>query len=209
MFCSQGSTGSYIYRSISVQNLEILLDNLVKSEKMKTWYQGLDPKDKMFEVKEKLRTLDVDSLTSHLLRRYLLDGNTHPAKEFPELFSSDFPEGVLTYEWAKPLGGSGDGVLKTLKHRSSINGDPHLRFWIDILFINQMSKNIPVELAIAQEYYILCARHVVAGSRSLLDRGWCIWELGLRAHSKRPCIIIGDLDDKARIWYVCVDFKFG
>lgn len=197
-----------MYRSISVHNLEILLYNLVKSEKMKTWYRRLDPQDKFFEVtdaegvvrfKEKLQTLDVDSLTSHLLRRYLLDGNTHPAKEFPELFSSDFPEGVLTYEWAKALGGSGDGVLKTLKHPSSINGDPHLRFWIDILFINQMSKNIPVELAIAQEYYILCARHVVAGSKSLLDRGWCIWELGLRAHSKRPSIIIGDLDEKARI----------
>lgn len=213
MFFAQGSTGSYVYRSISVQNLEILLDRLVKSQKMREWYQRLDPTSEIFKFtdmegavrfKEKCSTLDVDGLTSHLLRRYLLDGNMHPAKDFPELFSPDFPQGVLTYEWAKSLGGGEDGVLKTLKDRLSINDDPQLRFWVDILFINQLSKNIPVELAIAQEYYILCDRHVVAGSRSLLDRGWCIWELGLRAHSKKSSIIIGDLDKKARICYSCV-----
>ena len=173
----------------------------------------LDPKDEMYQVKdnegvvsfkEKLPTLVADSLTSHLLRRYLLDGNMHPAKEFPDLFSPEFPQGVLTYEWAKALGGGEDGVLKTLKHQLSINGNPHLRFWVDILFINQLSKNIPVELAIAQEYYILSDRHVVAGSKSLLDRGWCIWELGLRAHSNKRSIIIGKLDEKVRIMHFYV-----
>ena len=33
----------------------------------------------------------------------------------------------------------------------------------------------------------------MAGSDSLLRRGWCLWELGLRAHSKNESLIIGSL----------------
>jgi hypothetical protein len=65
-----------------------------------------------------------------------------------------------------------------------------------------MSKNIKVELAISQEYYILCKHHIIAGSETLLERGWCLWELGLRGHSKKKSLIIGNLDPKVSTSYV-------
>jgi hypothetical protein len=48
--------------------------------------------------------LDVDSITSHLLQKYVKDGCNHPAKDFPHLFSKEFPDAVLTYEWSKGMG---------------------------------------------------------------------------------------------------------
>ncbi len=53
-----------------------------------------------------------------------------------------------------------------------------------------------MELAISQEYYVLCENHVVAGSSTLLNSGWCLWELCLRAYSKKKSLIIGKLDVK-------------
>ena len=126
----------------------------------------------------------------------------HPAKEFNHLFSKEFPDGVLTYEWSTGMGGL-LRVLKDPKVQQAQSSDGNrtgssLCVWIDIFFIDQMSKNVKVELAISQEYYILCANHFVAGSSSLLDRGWCIWELGLRAYSEKTSLIIGELAAKVR-----------
>ena len=66
-------------------------------------------------------------------------------------------------------------VLNDLKVQHAKNEDGKrtggsLRVWLDCFFIDQLSKNIQVELAISQEYYILCWLHIIAGSDSLLDR---------------------------------------
>ena len=64
-----------------------------------------------------------------------------------------------------------------------------------------------MELAISQEYYISCPLHLVACSNEhtsienethLLRRGWCLWELGLRSHSKLPSLIMGNLEIEVR-----------
>ena len=156
-------------------------------------------------------TLDVESVTSHHLRAYLLAGNNHPANDYPDLFSKEFPQAVLTYEWRL-----GMGTVSKILSDPAVQNHPQLlrdpavrreekdkanpRVWVDILFIDQLAKNIPVELGVAQEYYILCILHVVAGSETLLRSGWCLWELGLRAHAKEKSLIIGLLEKKVRGW---------
>lgn len=172
---------------------------------MGAWYAQLSPTDKIFEFIKKKEKLDVESVTSHLIQKYVKDGNNHPAKDFPHLFNEEFPDGVLTYEWSKGMGKKRGllGVLNDPKVQQARSSDGKrtggsLLFWIDCFFIDQMSKNVKVELAISQEYYILCKHHLVAGSLTLLDRGWCIWELGLRAHSKKSSLIIGELAAKVR-----------
>lgn len=164
---------------------------------MQDWYYKLPDSDPLFDndtFKKKKPPLGVELLTSHLLRAYILAGNTHPAKAFPQHFSEDFPQGVLTYEWSSSM----QKVLDVLKDTrvQEVCGGSKLLFWIDILFIDQSSKNIPVQLAIAQAYYIKCRWHIVAGSLSLLDRGWCIWELCLRARAGKESLIVGLLCKK-------------
>ncbi len=191
------------FRSISIKNLEKLLVKLVEG-KMGEWYAKLDPSDKIFERKKKREKLDLESVNSHLFQKYLKDGNNHPAKDFPDLFNEEFPDNVLTYEWSTSMGK--DGILKVLHDRNvrqtrSTDGKRtggNLLLWIDVLFIDQLSKRVKVELAISQEYYILCENHIVAGSSSLLNRGWCLWELGLRAYSKKNSLIIGNVQTKVR-----------
>ena len=56
------------------------------NEKMGAWYKELNPSDKIFETNKKTEKLDVEGLTSHLLAKYLKDGNNHPAKDYPDLF---------------------------------------------------------------------------------------------------------------------------
>ena len=175
------------------------------NEKMGAWYKELNPLDKIFETNKKTEKLDVEGVTSHLLAKYLKDGNNHPAKDYPDLFSKDFPDGVLSYEWSLGLG-TKKGVVQVLndsKVQQARSSDGkrtggRLLVWIDALFIDQLSKKIKVELAITQEYYILCGLHVVAGSDSLLGRGWCLWELGLRAYSGNDSLIIGKLQEKVK-----------
>jgi hypothetical protein len=171
---------------------------------MGEWYVNLDPSDKIFEKKKKREKLDLESVNSHLFQKYLKDGHNHPAKDFPDLFNEEFPDDVLTYEWATSMGN--EGILKVLKDpkvRKTRSSDGKrtggsLLFWIDVLFIDQLSKKVKVELAISQEYYILCENHIVAGSSSLLNRGWCLWELGLRAYAKKNSLMIGNMP--AKVW---------
>ncbi len=170
---------------------------------MGTWYEKLDQSDTIFEFNKKESKLSVEGVTSHLVAKYLKDGNSHPAKDFPYLFNQDFPDGVLTYEWSLGMGREKGLVRvlndsKVLQARSSDGKRTggRLLVWIDVFFIDQMSKKIKIELGISQEYYILCKNHIVAGSKTLLDRGWCLWELGLRAHSKQDSLIIGNLEAK-------------
>ena len=153
--------------------------------------------------------LDLGEVTSHLLREYLLQGNNHPAKDYPHLFSEEFPQAVLTYEWKSGM----SDISKVLNDPQVLNhpkllqdqnvlrgrkGKANPRVWVDILFIDQLARDIPVELGVAQEYYSLCLLHIVAGSDSLLRRGWCLWELGLRAHSGKESVIIGSLGFKVK-----------
>jgi hypothetical protein len=180
--------------------------------KMGVWYEKLDPSDEIFKINKKTEKLDVEGFTSHLLAKYLKDGNNHPAKDYPDLFRADFPDGVLSYEWSLGLGKE-KGLVRVLndsKVQQARSSDGkrtggRLLVWIDALFIDQLSKQIKVELAITQEYYILCWLHIVAGSDSLLDRGWCLWELGLRAYSGRDSLIIGKLQEKVKCLVVSLN----
>jgi hypothetical protein len=144
-----------------------------------------------------------------VLREYLLAGKNHPARDYPHLFSREFPHAALSYEWKlgmldvsnvlrNPLVLNHPELLSNKDVRRGKDGKANPRVWVDILFIDQVAKNIRVDLGIAQEYYILCILHIVAGSESFLTRGWCLWELGLRAHAKKGSLIIGSLGNTVR-----------
>jgi hypothetical protein len=188
----QDEDGQQLYKSIHVDDLPELLTQLV-SGPLGQWY--LATRDK---------PLIESDVTSHLLREYLLTGKNHPAKDYPHLFSREFPHAALSYEWKlgmldvsnvlrNPLVLNHPDLLRNDNVRRGKDGKANLRVWVDIFFIDQMSKNIRVELGIAQEYYILCILHIVAGSESFLTRGWCLWELGLRAHAEKKSLIVGSL----------------
>jgi hypothetical protein len=44
-----------------------------------------------------------DGLSSNDVREYLLAGNEHPSKLFPDCFSEDPPVAAITYEWRLSL----------------------------------------------------------------------------------------------------------
>ena len=177
----------------------------IMAKQMALWYSGLDPKHEVLQGRPKVSELREEHITSHLVAAYLKADNgkrnKHPAKTHPHLFNKKRAQAVLTYQWKSGLGGK-NGVIKMIKD-AKVPADTNL--WIDVWFIDQNSRNIGVELAISQEYYILCPLHLVAGSNErisiqdethLLRRGWCLWELGLRAHSKKQSLIMGNVEIK-------------
>ena len=196
----------------------VLLDKLAKG-KMANWYnewkspghnvpdlterkvEDLDYVFNHFKRVKNVSALKCEDIDSKLIRAYLIAGNQHPAKdpETRDLFSKDEPVLGLTYEWSLGLS-KNNGVSKRLMDRQlldKIREDDPL-FWIDVLFIDQLSKNITMDLAKAQGIYIKCKFHAVLGSLTLLQRGWCLFELCLRHHVQKPSLLIGAVEHKVR-----------
>ncbi len=158
-----------MFKSISLQSLKTLLQRLSE--------------DNNLEGPEKI--------TSNWIRDQLIgkDGTMrkHPAKQYPELFSTSDPEVAVTYMWLMGLD-EGKGLLSLAKDM-----DENLTIWLDVLFIDQLSTNIPLNLAKAQEVFGLSKHHWVFGTPELLERGWCLFELCLRANQEKDSLILGDL----------------
>jgi hypothetical protein len=192
-----------------VSNLEKLSEKLVNG-KLGEWYKKWErvPEDSehakdlnyVFEKfkggQQPIGELKVEHVSSHLVRAYLLTGNKHPAKseDTEHFFSREDPEVAATYEWSNNF----TGVLQGLKDKKLLQylgiSDP--RIFLDVLFIDQLSKRVTVELAMAQATYIKARFHVALASKTLLDRGWCIFELCLRNHSRKPTYFVGSLGSK-------------
>jgi len=205
----RGKDGLPLFKSILVENVGPLLWQMVEGP-LGQWYSEQDASSekfkRLFPNKEKKSSLAIRDVTSHVLRAYLLDGKKHPAKVCPGLFSKELPQVVLTYEWKQGLS-EVEKILtdSNVKNHPKLLQDPNIlrgknsdanpTSWVDILFIDQLAKNIPVELGVAQEYYIRCILHIVAGSDTLLRRGWCLWELGLRAHAQKDSLVVGSLEN--------------
>ena len=197
MLCFQDESGQPLFRSIHVDDVTELM-TLMVSGTLGHWHMDFKKSEISFEV-----------VTSHLLREYFQAGNNHPARDYPKFFSMEFPQAALSYEWrlsmldvanvlTNPLVLDNPTLLadETVCRRRDGKANP--RVWIDIFFIDQLANNIPVELGVAQEYYMLCILHIVAGSTSFLRRGWCLWELGLRAHARKESLIVGSLGNTVR-----------
>jgi hypothetical protein len=196
-------------KSISVSNFEMLTKAMVEG-KLGKWYRGWKsvPEEsqhvqdlnfvftKFKGGAQPLLELKVEDVSSHLIRAYLLAGNEHPAKseDTKHLFSHLDPEVATTYEWSSNF----TSVLKGLKDEQLVQrlGISNPRFFLDVLFIDQLSKKVTVELAMAQATYIKAPVHVALASETLLDRGWCIFELCLRYHAKKPTYFVGNLGNK-------------
>ena len=197
----------------------VLLDKLAKG-KMANWYnewkspghnvpdlterkvEDLDYVFNHFKRVKNVSALKCEDIDSKLIRAYLIAGNQHPAKdpETRDLFSKDEPVLGLTYEWSLGLS-KNNGVSKRLMDRQlldKIREDDPL-FWIDVLFIDQLSKNITMDLAKAQGIYIKCKFHAVLGSLTLLQRGWCLFELCLRHYAQMPSLLIGAVEHQVRL----------
>jgi hypothetical protein len=197
-------------KSISLGNLKKLSKILVDGEDgkdgtLKIWYhEVLSDKDDFFQIKDgagvvqsyrdKEPNLRTEHVTSHLVAAYLKSNKyEHPAKKHPHLFSRSRAKAVVTYQWKQPLGGE-NGL-----HQMIIDAgvSPDTTIWVDVWFNDQNSKQIVLELAISQEYYMLCDQHLIATSgdfkRDVLDRAWCLWEVGLRSHAGKKSQIMGKL----------------
>jgi hypothetical protein len=206
-----------------VKNLEKLLEVMVGG-KLGEWYKRWecpvpDPTDakikdlenvyKIFksgDSKKRVINLRPEDVNSNLVRAYLLAGNMHPAKlpESKGLFSKNKAHIVLTYEWSLGLSKK-KGVLsklndEKLRHSLAISwpnmADPEV--WIDVFFIDQLSQNVTMNLARAQGFYINFPCHVALASKTLLERGWCLFELCLRHHAGKKTFFVGHLDPK--VW---------
>lgn len=154
-----------MFKSITLKNLNVLLKEL-----------------------HQLLGIPVKLIYSDTIRNGLKDGKLkHPAKLFPKLFSEDEPQVAVTYQWSLGLDRE-NGLLKLAEGRNQ-----NLRIWLDVLFIDQLSTNIPMNLAKAQEVYGLSDQHWVFGTEKLLSRGWCLFEICLRASQNRQSLILGDL----------------
>ena len=141
-----------------------------------------------------------DKVSSEDIATYLKAGNMHPAQEKPDLFSDEDPETALTYQWCRgkdqpvPL----LEVVSKLKHRFGAT----TRIWIDVLFINQNSLNIGLDLGNVQAIYAKCQNHVAIESGTLLERAWCLYELLIRLKAKKQTLYIADGDVPYKV--ICV-----
>lgn len=204
-------------KSISISNLENLLETMVRGN-LGQWYADWRsaghnvPDLTEFKLKDleyvfdqfkgserRISVLKPEDVTSNLIRAYLLAGNSHPAKleETKNFFSKREPDAALSYEWSLGLS-KRQGVLHKLNSPSLLRNlemtDPLI--WIDVFFVDQLSKNITMDLAKAQGLYIKTRHHIALASLTLLDRGWCLFELCLRCYAGKTTWIVGDFASK-------------
>eukprot|EP00291_Cryptomonas_curvata_P013743 CAMPEP_0172199678 /NCGR_PEP_ID=MMETSP1050-20130122/28833_1 /TAXON_ID=233186 /ORGANISM="Cryptomonas curvata, Strain CCAP979/52" /LENGTH=350 /DNA_ID=CAMNT_0012876751 /DNA_START=216 /DNA_END=1266 /DNA_ORIENTATION=+ len=210
--------GSDEVHSITLSNLENLIEVLANGN-LAQWYAGwekptedsvpepneskikdLDYVYQDFKIKKRISSICSEDINSNLIRAYVMAGNLHPAKDpaTKHLFSQEPPDVGLTYEWSLGLS-KGRGVLGRLNDPVLIgrlkNSNPLI--WIDVFFIDQLSKNITMDLAKAQGIYKKCKFHVVLLTSTLLSRGWCLFELCLRHHANMESVLVGDLKKQA------------
>ena len=172
---ANASGGTIHLKSITVEGLEQLI-NFMKSK------------------------IETTSVSSSDIAKYLRQGNTHPAEERPDLFSELDPDTALTYQWSR---GSGrtvplSEVVSKLKQKLNDSN----RIWIDVLFINQNSLNIGLDLGNVQAIYAKCEHHVAIESGNLLNRAWCLYELLIRFKAQKQTIYVSD--QKATYGVSCV-----
>ena len=127
------------------------------------------------------------NITSNDIRDYLQAGYEHPATLFPGCFSSAIPVSVITYQLSLSL----DDVFSYLNPEqiALCNKEFHKRVpidmaalfvWIDVLFIDQMSTDIPEMLLVSQLVYEQAQFHLALTTVDLFSRCWCLFELGVR-----------------------------
>lgn len=170
------------FKSISLRNLKLLLQCLGET------MSASSAEVNSYWIRNHLRGFEEEVGTTIIIVPKI----KHPAKQFPDLFSVEDPDVAVTYTWKTGLSEE-NGLLSLAKGQ-----DENLKIWLDVLFIDQLSTNIPMNLAKAQEVYGLSPQHWVFGTNELLTRGWCLFELCLRASQKNRSLILGDLGDKVK-----------
>ena len=148
----------------------------------------------------KSRALDKNKISSNHIRSYLLEGNAHPARLFPDCFSILAPLAALTYEWRLTLG----DVLSFLnpiqvrecnrQHGCAIpTSMAELLLWIDVFFIDQLAKDIAGNLLLAQRVYRDALFHLALATSTVCTRAWCLFEFGVRRQAGRLAITLAIL----------------
>ena len=108
----------------------------------------------------------------------------HPIEKFPHLYSSEMPERIASYTWFKfTLRGNLGQFLDQLEALHPPNVDGTTSYWLDILFSDQNSKQMALNLEIADHYYHLTKFHFACVCRGMLSRIWVIHELIVRLKS--------------------------
>jgi hypothetical protein len=67
-----------------------------------------------------------------------------------------------------------------------------LLFWIDVLFIDQLSEDIAAALSISQALYAGAEFHLALSTETLLSRGWCLFEFGVRRNASKITMLVGN-----------------
>ena len=149
------------------------------------------------------RGLGPANVTSNDIRQYLLAGEAHPARLFPQCFSKLDPVAAITYEWRLSL----SEVLSFLnpaqvsrcgsRFRWAVPTEMRvLRVWIDVLFIDQLSDDIAGSLAEARRVYANAPFHLALATETLLTRAWCLFELAVRRHALRETLLVESALDR-------------
>mmetsp|Transcript_35918 Transcript_35918/g.94295 ORF Transcript_35918/g.94295 Transcript_35918/m.94295 type:complete len:369 (+) Transcript_35918:468-1574(+) len=173
--------GFHKKRSITVSGFETLLDNLQYHPFFSQPTQWSQP-------------IDFKAFQSEHLRKFILGGNPHPAFFYPELFSDEDPDVVLTYEWklkySDILTLLNEDRIEEFQQRDSRFPSElgTLRIWIDILFMDQTSSNISPNLFRTDKMFRDTHFHVMVITDSVFDRAWCLYELSTRRQANKDTL---------------------
>ena len=150
-------------RSITRQNLVKLLD-LMKTRALQTG---------IFKGKR---------ISAHDLRALFTgkDGNVkfHPIDEYPSLYSDQAPNVVITYRWDMCLYSEMPLFFDELEKWCPCTKDT--TFWLDILFVDQNSRDLDGELDKISEIIRFSEFHAVFMKYRALFSGWCSFEVAVR-----------------------------
>jgi hypothetical protein len=131
------------------------------------------------ELRNQVSRNSKGKLSSHDLRAFFQKECIHPKERYPAYYSDDAPDVAVTYTWNTCLLAEIPHFLVQIERRVA---STELKYWIDIFFIDQNSKDVKTELIISEEVYRTSRYHVVLLANCPLQRGWCIYEIAIRAH---------------------------
>ena len=150
------------------------------------------------------------SCTSHDFKKYFVENNIDPKNDdrFKDFYLDTVPSVVLTYEWDSDFSQIYSffnlNSLQATKNRQRLSsrssrkykissGFPtnlsELKIWMDVFFINQ-NDDIGKQLCDTEHLYQKSEYHFILGSRRVLSRCWCLYELMLRLSSGEGFIFL-------------------
>jgi hypothetical protein len=126
------------------------------------------------------------------IREYLLKKKMHARDLFKDFYTEEPAKAALTYQWTLafnelPCFLNSPNIREFNGHHPDHPPLPEdmelLTIWIDVLQLDQNCEDMSCQLLMSEAEYKEAEFHIVAATRTVFERAWCLHETATRARA--------------------------